>query len=210
MFARLCVVIFACWALAGCALIGSAAQPTPGGYQWTGAPLNPPLSKPSFTLTDDHNIPYNFRAETEGEVTLLYFGYTHCPNLCPENMAMLAFALKDLPAIIRAKVVVVFVTTDPNRDTPSVLATWLDKFNPTFIGLTGSVTQVDVAQVFAHVPVASPVPDATGAGYLVDHPAQIIVYTPDNVAHLEFFEGMLASGVAHDLDHLVTQGWTNA
>jgi protein SCO1/2 len=210
MFVRLCVVFFACCTLAGCALIGSAAQPTPAGYQWTGASIRPPLSKPSFTLTDDHNIQYNFQAQTAGKVTLLYFGYTHCPNLCPENMAMLAFAFKDLPSAVRDKIAVIFVTTDPTRDTPAVLAAWLGKFNASFVGLTGSLVQVSLAQAIARVSLASPIPAATGSGYLVNHAAQIIVYTPDNVAHLEFFEGMRASGVAHDLDRLVTKGWTNA
>lgn len=208
MVARICVVVLTCCALAGCDLIGAAAQPTSAGYQWTGAPLNPPLAKPAFTLTDDHGGPFDFQTATAGKVTLLYFGYTHCPNLCPENMAMLAFALKDVPTTIRAKIAVVFVTTDPTRDTPSVLATWLGKFNSTFIGLTGSTTQINVAQAFSHVPLASPVPGATGAGYLVNHAAQIIVYTPDDIAHLEFFEGMPASGVARDLDRLVAHGWT--
>lgn len=207
VIARICVVV-ACCALAGCNLTGAAAQPTSAGYQWTGAPLNPPLTKPAFTLTDDHGGTFDFQAATAGKVTLLYFGYTHCPNLCPENMAMLAFAIKDLPAAVRDKVVVVFVTTDPTRDTPSVLATWLGKFNTGFVGLTGTKAQVDVAQAFARVSLASPVPAATGAGYLVDHAAQIIVYTPDNIAHLEFFEGMPASRVARDLDRLITHGWT--
>ncbi len=208
MIARICVVVVACGALAGCDLIGAAAQPTAARYQWTGAPLNPPLTKPAFTLTDDHGGSLDLQTTTAGKVTLLYFGYTNCPNLCPENMAMLAFALKDVPTNIRAKIVVVFVTTDPARDTPSVLSTWLDKFNPSFIGLTGTKAQVDVAQAVARVSLASPVPAATGTGYLVDHAAQIIVYTPDNIAHLEFFEGMPASGVARDLDRLVTHGWT--
>ncbi len=209
MILRLCVVSAVCVVLlTGCNVIGSTPEPTPAGNQWTGAPLNPPLTKPSFTLTDDHSVPFDFQADTAGKVTLLYFGYTHCPNLCPENMAMVAFALKDLPAAIRARIAVVFVTTDPTRDTPSVLATWLDKFNATFIGLTGTVAQVNIAQATARVALASPVPAATGSGYLVDHAAQIIVYTPDDVGHLEFFEGMPASGVARDLDRLVTHGWT--
>lgn len=138
MILRLCVVSAVCVVLlTGCNVIGSTPEPTPAGNQWTGAPLNPPLTKPSFTLTDDQSVPFDFQADTAGKVTLLYFGYTHCPNLCPENMAMVAFALKDLPAAIRARIAVVFVTTDPRRDTPSVLATWLGKFNATFIGLTG-------------------------------------------------------------------------
>ena len=193
--------------LAGCGLVGTS-EASPAGYQWTGAPLRPPLTKPSFTLTDTENAPFNLQADTAGKVTLLYFGYTHCPNICPANMAMLAFALRDVSAAIRAHIAVVFVTTDPVRDTPPVLAAWLSKFNAGFIGLTGTKAQVDVAQAVAQVPLASPVPASTGSGYLVDHAAQIIAYTPDDIAHIEFFEGMPAGGVAYDLERLVTRGWS--
>ncbi len=57
-----------------------------------------------------------------------------------------------------------FVTTDPHLDTPDVLAAWLDKFNPAFMGLTASISEVNVVQAYAHVPIASPVLDTTGAG----------------------------------------------
>ncbi len=193
--------------LAGCGLPGTST-PSPVGYQWTGAPIRPPLTKPSFTLTDDDNTPFNLRTDTAGKVTLLYFGYTNCPNICPENMAMVAFALKDVSAAVRAHIAVVFVTTDPARDTPIVLATWLGRFDAGLIGLTGTKAQVDVAQAVAQVTLASPVPTTTGIGYLVDHAAQIIAYTPDDIAHIEFFEGMPASGVARDLERLVTRGWS--
>ena len=78
MIARICVVVFACCALAGCDLIGVAAQPTSAGHGWTGAPVNPPLTKPAFTLTDDHGGSFDFQTATAGKVTLLYFGYTTC------------------------------------------------------------------------------------------------------------------------------------
>ena len=189
---------------------GSAASSSSSGYRWTGAELVHPLSKPEFTLTDQQGQPYDFKQQTAGKVALLYFGYTHCPDICPENMSMLAIALKQMPAAARNDVVVLFVTTDPARDTPQVLGPYLSQFNPAFVGLTGTKAEVDVAQADAQVSLASPEPATPGATYYVDHAAQIIAYTPDNLAHIAFFQGMSSSSVAHDLTRLATQGFSSA
>lgn len=195
--------------LAGCGA-ATAASPTPTGYHWTGAVLVHPLTKPSFVLTDQQGQPFDFRAGTAGKVTLLYFGYTHCPDICPENMAAIAFALKDVPADVRSRIAVVFVTTDPARDTPPVLRAWLANYNAGFIGLTGTRAQINAAQIEAAVDLASPGPTQTGGGYGVDHAAQVIAYSADNLAHVAFFQGMPASSIARDLDLLVTHPWTGA
>ena len=100
-------------ALAGCG--GSATGsglPNPMGVQ--GTLQEPPTPKPDFTLTDTAGRPYNLAAQTAGDVTLLYFGYTHCPDVCPTTMADLALGLNKVSAAVRSHVKVVFVTTDPN------------------------------------------------------------------------------------------------
>lgn len=195
--------------LAGCSA-AAAGPSSPSAYHWTGAEVVHPLAKPEFTLTDQKGEPFDLKRDTAGKVTLLYFGYTHCPDICPANMSMLALAIKQLPASVRSRIAVVFVTTDPNRDTPAVLASWLGNFGAGFVGLTGTKAEVDVAQAEARVSLASPEPAAPGANYYVDHAAQIICYTPDNVAHIMFFQGMATSGVASDLQRLVTEGWTSS
>lgn len=193
-----------------CAACGgtSAATSSATGYHWTGGELVHPLAKPEFTLTDQQGQPYDFQKQTAGKVAVLYFGYTNCPDICPENMTLLAIALKQMPEPARNNVVVLFITTDPNRDTPPVLAAYLAKYDPTFVGLTGTKPELDLAQSEAKVTLASPEPAAPGATYYVDHAAQMIAYTPDNLAHITFFQGMPAAGVAHDLTRLVTQGWS--
>lgn len=196
-------------ALLGAACGGTPAAVSPtGGYHWTGAELVHPLAKPEFTLTDQRGQPYDFQKETAGKVAVLYFGYTNCPDVCPENMTLLAIALKQVTAAVRSHVVVLFVTTDPARDSPPVLAAYLAKYDPSFVGLTGTKAELDLAQSEAQVTLASPEPAAPGAGYSVDHAAQMIAYTPDNLAHISFFQGMPAAGVAHDLTRLVTRGWS--
>ena len=188
-----------------------APAPSPSPYAWTAATLAQPVAKPEFTLTDTHGRPFDFQRDTSGKVTLLYFGYTHCPDICPENMAAIAIAMKTLPAAVRSQIDVVFVSTDPARDTPSVLGAWLANFDPAFIGLTGTKAEVDLAQAHSRVSLASPAPTSPGAsGYLVDHAAQVIAFSQDGLAHVLFFQGMPSSGIARDLDRLVTYRWGSA
>ena len=73
-----------------------AAATADGG--WEGAIVTPPITKPKSTLTDTSGKPYDFQKETQGFVTLLYIGYTHCPDICPQHMADIADALKTLPS----------------------------------------------------------------------------------------------------------------
>ena len=119
-----------------------------------GALVTPPLPKPSFVLADTSGRPFDFAAETKGRVTLLFFGYTYCPDQCPMHMSVLGAALKKLPARTADQVKLVFVTTDPERDSPAVLRRWLDLFDRRFIGLTGTGPAIAAAQRMAGVPVA--------------------------------------------------------
>src|SRR5579884_2466630 len=108
-----------------------AQAPKPDDYR--GGLVTPPLPKPSFILTDTSGRRFDFAAVTKGYVTLLFFGYTYCPDQCPMHMANLSAALKKLPAGTAERVKLVFLTTDPARDTPQVLRRWLDLFDRRFI-----------------------------------------------------------------------------
>src|ERR1041384_5232448 len=88
------------------------------GELYRGGLITPPLPKPRFVLTDTSGAPFDFWARTQGSVTLLFFGYTYCPDQCPMHMANIGAALKKLPAGTANNVKLVFVTTDPARDTP--------------------------------------------------------------------------------------------
>ena len=95
------------------------------------------LARPALTLPDTSGQVFDLRTRPAGEVTVLFFGYTNCDDICPTTMADLAAARRALPAGTRRLVTVVFVTEDPARDTPTVLRAWLDRFDPAIIGLTG-------------------------------------------------------------------------
>ena len=124
------------------------------GDKYRGGIVTPPLPKPAFILTDTSGAPYDFQKRTEGSLTLLFFGYTSCPDACPMHMANIGVALKKLPPGISGRVKLVFVTTDPERDTAVALRRWLDHFDPLFIGLTGTEAALDAVQKSAGVPPA--------------------------------------------------------
>src|SRR5580700_10212719 len=113
-----------------------AQQASTGSYR--GGIVTPPLPKPTFVLTDTSGAAFDFRQRTEGYVTLLFFGYTNCPDQCPMHMANLGAALKKVPTGIANQIKLVFVTTDPSRDSPAVVRRWLDLFDKHSIGLTGT------------------------------------------------------------------------
>lgn len=164
-----------------------------------------PVVKPSGTLTADNGKPYNLKADTKGVVTLLYFGYTHCPDLCPLTMSNTAVALKLLPAADRAKVRVLFVSVDPGRDTLARLRSWLGAFDPSFIGLRGTLPQVEAVETQTGLPLGPAFKDAAGA-FQLDHATEMFAYGTDNIAHEAFFPSTPPADMANDLKLLVAGG----
>ena len=187
----------------------AAAQgPKDSAATYRGGLVTPPLPKPGFTLTDTSGAPFDFRSKTEGYVTLLFFGYTNCPDVCPLHMANVAVALKKLPSGFADQVKLVFVTTDPARDSTKVLRSWLDHFDKRFIGLTGTEAAVEAAQVAAALPPAKKSALANG-DYGLGHSSFVVAYTKDNLAHLIYPDGMSQQDWAHDLPLLAQeQAWS--
>ncbi len=171
---------------------------------WAGTLLGEPLAKPDFTLTDTDGAPYDFRKETAGSVTLLYFGYTSCPDVCPLHMANLAAVLQEVSGEVNSKIKVVFVTTDPARDTPAVIRKWLDNFDVTFVGLTGTSAEITAAEQAARVPEAVLEQPAADGKYKVGHASQVIAYSLDDEAHVVYPFGIRQADWARDLPRLVT------
>jgi protein SCO1/2 len=158
--------------------------------------------KPDFTLTTTGGRPFSFAAATRGKLTYLYFGYTHCRDACPTTMSDIASALRRVPAGVRRRVEVVFVTVDPQRDTRRVLRAWLNHFNHVFVGLTGSEREIHAAERAAGVPVAPP--DRSRAGnYAVQHSSLLIPYSRDNRAHVVYAQGFHISDYVHDMPLLL-------
>jgi protein SCO1/2 len=185
------------------ASIATAQQRSAAAYR--GGVVTPPLPKPRFILTDTSGAPFDFWKNTQGSVTLLFFGYTYCPDQCPMHMANIGVALKKLPAGIAGQVKLVFVTTDPARDTPAQLRSWLDHFDKRFVGLTGTEAALERVQNAAGVPVAR----KTGIGpgkYSVAHANFVVAYTKDNLAHVIYPGGISRDDWIHDLPLLIREG----
>ena len=175
-----------------------AAVPEAGLLE--GVLLERPVSKPAFTLTDTNGARYDFAAETDGRLTLLYFGYTNCPDVCPVHLAQLAEVFDRLPEV-RRNAAVVFVTVDPDRDTPEALDSFVGSFNDEFVALTGTQDELEQAQLAAGVPIA--VREGDGESYTMGHAGQVLVYSPNGKGYSVYPFGTRQSTWMHDLPILL-------
>lgn len=188
---------------------GGPSQANRPEASYRGGLVSPPLPKPQFVLTDTTGAPFDLGPKTKGSVTLLFFGYTHCPDMCPLEMSMIAKALVKMPAEMADQFKVVFVTTDPARDDAKVLRTWLDHFDKRFIGLTGSDAAIKAAQIAANIPPAQKSAVRSDGSYDVGHAAFVLAYTKDNLAHIIYPIGVKLEDLSHDLPLLVKETWPN-
>jgi protein SCO1/2 len=206
----------ACLAAAAITLTGCGASGGSGGSgpvaQVSASPttaaitLDRPFAKPHLVLTDSDGKPYDLVKETAGKPTLLYFGYTHCPDVCPTTMADIAEARRKLPAALRRRLQVVFVTTDPARDTPRRLKEWLGAQDPAFIGLTGSFAKIQAAADSLGVMIAKPVKEKDGS-ISVQHGAEVFAFSPrDDEAHFLYTSGVSVAQYEKDMPTLIEGG----
>lgn len=172
--------------------------------------LPAPLAKPEFVLTDTERRPFDFRRQTDGYLTLLYFGYTHCPDVCPVQMANLGAVITQLAPSVADRIKVVFVTTDPARDTPERLRQWLDNFDPAFIGLTGDTARIAAVERALWLPASAIGPRDSSGAYQVGHAAAVVAFTPDNLARVMYPFGIRQADWANDLPKLLTITWPDS
>ena len=197
-------------ALAGCSS-GKQEPDNPGGAVirttqdpsgLRGAALDGLYSMPSATLTDTAGNPFNLVTSTKKPVTLVFFGYTNCPDVCPTVMADVASALTKVDESVRDQVQLLFITTDPARDTGPVIRKYLDRFDPSFVGLTGSLTSIkDIAQTVG-IPVEG-MQKLPSGGYEVGHGAQVIGFGKNDKATVLWLENAAIGDLAHDFGKLV-------
>jgi protein SCO1/2 len=153
-------------------------------------------------LTDHHGRPRAL-ADYHGKAVLLFFGYTHCPDICPTTMARFAAVSKRLGDDAR-RLQVVFVTLDPGRDTTEVLARYVPFFHPDFVGLTGS--EAEIAEVARRYRVPFVRRDEGGGNYLIDHWAGAYAFDAAGRLRLYVPPDLADEALVADLRRLMVAG----
>lgn len=181
------------------ALTLAACQSAVSTGDLQGVVIDNPSEKGSFVLTDTEGESYDFTASTEGKLTLLYFGYLQCPDICPVHLAQIAEVLGQ-DADLSRRTEVVFVSVDPDRDTPEAIREFLDRFDTSFVGLTGTHDELKLAQEAVGVPPARIFGE--GDDYTVDHAGWVIAYAPDGLSYSIYPFGTRQSEWNNDLQVL--------
>jgi protein SCO1/2 len=155
-------------------------------------------------LVDGASSAYSLVEDTDKDLTLVFFGYTHCPDICGIVMSTLASAMTRLSEDERDDVDVVFVTTDPQRDTNEVAADYATNFDESFIGLSGDLsTIIEVAK-----PLGIAVEKGTklpSGGYEVTHGTQVIAIDADDQGIAFWSQDVSSAQLAADVQHLLSE-----
>lgn len=185
------LLLFAAVAIAGC---GDRA-PTFKGSDITGTSYGR-----DFALTDDHGQPRTL-ADFRGKVVAVFFGYTQCPDVCPTTLSELAEATRRLGADA-ARVQVLFITVDPERDTPELLRQYVAAFDPSFLGLHGDAAALErTAREFKIIYQKQP--GSTPGTYSMDHSAGTYLFDPQGRLRVYVSYGAGPDVFAHDLAELL-------
>lgn len=181
---------------------GRAGGTDTSGDGWGGDLVDPGLAKPDVTLTTTDGKPFPFRASTEGKLTLLFFGFTSCPDQCPIWLSTVARAKEQIGSGPGSKPLVLFVGVDVARDTPEVLDEYLGRIDDTFVGLTGSEAAIAAAnRALYFPPITIGAPNSSG-DYEVGHYGRAAAFTPDNLAHRLYGYDVRPTELARDLPRL--------
>jgi protein SCO1/2 len=171
-----------------------------GGPQFQTSDVTGAAMGRDFALTD-HNGKARTLADFRGKAVVLFFGYAQCPDVCPTTLATLAEALKRLGPDA-AKVQVLFVTIDPERDTPELLSHYVTAFDPSFLGLSGDAeATARTAKEFKIIYQKQP--GSTPGSYTMDHSAGTFMFDPQGRLRLYAGHGQDADVFAHDLRELL-------
>jgi protein SCO1 len=208
LFGAIGAVVLVGAVIAGVVVAGQFSDDEPPEYM--GVRIQPPWPKPDFVLQDTAGNDYDIVEETKGYVTLIFMGYTHCPDECPTHMLDISQTLKEMDPEDAEQVKVLFVTTDPERDTPERMRQWLDLFHPEFVGLTADMDTLVAFQRTMGVQAAEQY-EAEGIGeegYGVAHAVFVFAFDREtNLAHLVYPIGIERDEWLNDLTNLVQEGW---
>ncbi|WP_224769427.1 SCO family protein [Nocardioides ochotonae] len=183
-------------------LSSCGSEATPAGEP-SGTAVEPPFDVAATTLRDTEGEPFALAEDTTDPLTLVFFGYTRCPDVCPAVMSTITSALTRLDEETREQVQVVFVTTDPSRDDAATLRRYLDRFDEDFVGVTGELAEIGELAESVGVFVAGAEELASGGYDLGSHGAQVIAVDQDGQAPMYWGQDTSSAEYAHDIELLV-------
>jgi protein SCO1 len=186
--ALLCGLVVAIWA---------CAPATPATLQLNGAALEPPVGLPSLAFTRTDGATWQ-SADTRGRLSLFYFGYTHCPDMCPLTLAEFTH-MRQILGRTADQVDMYFVTLDLARDTPQRMQAYVENF-PGVVGLTGSQADLAAAQASFHIVAARR--EIGNGDYLLDHTAAVYLVNRDSQVALAYPYGTDPNEIVADLRQL--------
>ena len=188
----LAIVVLALVGLASCGRSAPSFQ---------GTELNPPPPATDFSLTDQHGDTFRL-SDQRGQVVLLFFGYTHCPDVCPTTLARWK-QVRDALGEDAKRVRFVFITVDPERDTPERLQQHLAVFSPDFIGLTGTPDELEPVYSSYHIYHEKAEAAGSAIDYVVNHSSSVLIVDPQGRWRLSYSFETPVDDIVHDIRELL-------
>jgi protein SCO1/2 len=178
-------------------LLSTACQP----YEFKGTLYSEPQPAPNFELTATDGGRFRL-SEQRGQIILMFFGYTSCPDVCPMTLSEARQILQDLEEDAK-QVTFLFITVDPERDTPEILANYVNAFHPGIIGLTGTPDELaDVRQAYGIV-AEKEILESSAANYIINHTARIFLVDAEGRLKLSYSFGTPPDDILQDIHHLL-------
>jgi protein SCO1 len=195
------------WILSGLivllAIIGLISAAFARPYTFHGSVYQPPMTAADFSLTNTDGQRFQL-SQQRGQLVLLFFGYTNCPDECPATLAVMKQLFVQLGSQSN-RVNFVFVTVDPQRDNPAQIRAFLAKYNTSFIGLSGS--SAELTPVWKAYGVYQDLPiNSTVSEYQVTHSTQVYLIDPQGQLRLTYNLDSSVDDIYRDIQHILNQG----
>ncbi len=165
-----------------------------------GTLLDMPRALPDFTLRDQNAAAFG-KARLNGHWNLLFFGFTHCPDICPNTLGLLRQVKQ---SVNDPRLQIVFISLDPSRDDSARLSEYIGYFDPSFLAATGAESELQKLSAALYLPYALTAPDENG-NYSVDHSASLILVSPAAYAVAYFSTPHQAAALSHDMKTLMNR-----
>jgi protein SCO1/2 len=185
-------------------LVSALVLSSCGTHTFRGTVLEPPNQAKDFTLTDHNGQPFTL-SQQRGKVLTIFFGFTNCPDVCPTALADM-HSVRERLGSDADKLQVLFVSVDPERDTADRIGRYMQMFDPSFIGLTGTRAEIDQVMADYGVTAIKREMPNSALGYTVDHSAFVYVIDAAGNWRLLFPHGSKIDDMTGDLRYLIRQG----